>query len=125
MAAKYPGAHLHAELRVEQDRARERIPHARRAHAGERPQVRRPAVDQSLLRGAVPSDGERFRTRHREHQSTPETTRAADGHARGIEDHVGELEAVAHVGQCDGVAARHHPVADVALREARAQVHFP
>src|SRR5207247_9754357 len=41
-----------------------------------------------------------------------------------IEDHIGELEAVAQLGQREGVAARHHPVADVRLREARAQVHL-
>src|SRR5439155_832295 len=81
-------------------------------------------IDQRLLRGAVPGDGERFGARHREYQGALEAARAAYRDARAIEDHIGELEAVAQLGQREGVAARDHPVADVRLREARAQVHL-
>src|SRR6266699_3592867 len=55
---RHSGAYLHAQLRVEQDRTDEGIAHSRRADPGERSQVHRPAIDQRLLRGAVPGDGE-------------------------------------------------------------------
>src|SRR5438876_7331848 len=121
---RHSGAYLHAQLRVEQDRTDEGIAHSRRADPGERSQVHRPAIDQRLLRGAVPGDGERFGARHREYQGALEAARAAYRDAHAIEDHIGELEAVAQLGQREGVAARHHPVVDVRLREARAQVHL-
>src|SRR6266704_3265893 len=81
-----------------------------------------PAVDERLLGKADPRHGQRV-ARHREHQRAPEAARLADDEARGVEQDVAELEAVAALGKGEGIAVGHLPAAHVALCIAGLQVH--
>src|SRR6266571_7328890 len=125
-AGQEPGgdarAHLYVEPLVEQDLARERVAHAACADPGEGPELGGPAVDQRLLGKADPRDRQRV-AGDLEHERAPKVARPADDDARGVEHDVGELEAVAQLRQGEGVAVRHHPVADVALGVAGLHVH--
>ena len=80
-------------------------------------ELRGPTVDQRLFRETDPRHRQRV-ARHREDQLAPETARLADHAARGVEHDVAQLEAVAELGEGEGIAVGHLPAARVALRVA-------